>query len=129
MDSSVSSLMERNVVEVGLEDTVYRVEEILDSHNLSCVPVIDADGKCFGVISAPDLVHFHKLRKNSQTARAWEVCTHKVIEVTSVITIKEAAEIMAEHRIHHLVVTDGNAIIGIISSIDIVKRCLLNKTV
>jgi CBS domain-containing protein len=129
MDSSVTTLMESNVVEVGLEDTVDRVEEILDSHDLSCVPVIDADGKCFGVISAPDLVHFHKLRKNSQTARAWEICTHKVVEVTSVMTIREAAETMAEHRIHHLVVTKGNTIIGIVSSIDIVKKCLLNKMV
>ena len=127
MDNSVTSLMEKNVVEVGIDDTVARVEEILDSNKLSCVPVIDADGKCFGVISAPDLVHFHRLRKISQTAHAWEVCTHKVIEIAPTISVGDAAELMIEHKIHHLVVTDQDAIKGVVSSIDIVKRCLLNK--
>lgn len=124
MDNSVTSLMERNVVEVGIDDTVAGVEEILDSNKLSCVPVIDADGKCFGVISAPDLVHFHRLRKMSQATHAWEVCTHKVIEVAPTISISDAAELMIEHKIHHLVVTERDAIKGIVSSIDIVKRCL-----
>jgi CBS-domain-containing membrane protein len=45
------------------EDTVERVEELLRSHRLSSVPVVDAKGAIFGIISASDLLHFHWMRK------------------------------------------------------------------
>jgi CBS domain-containing protein len=125
LDQLISSLMEQHIVSVGLEDSIGRVEEILDIRKLSCVPVVDAENRCFGVISAPDLVHFHRLRKNPASAKAWEICTHRVIEVAPTLSVREAAELMVAHRIHHLVVVDGEAIIGIVSSLDLVRDCLL----
>ena len=61
MDKTISSLMTKNIVTVDAEDTVDRVEAIMDTHKLSCVPVIDSQGGCFGVISSSDLMHFHTL--------------------------------------------------------------------
>jgi CBS domain-containing protein len=113
--------MGENVITVKLNDTVETVEKILDSHQLSCVPVINTQGECFGVISAPDLVHFHNARKNPIAERAWEMCTHKIIEVSSDISVREAAELMVKNNIHHLVVIEEGSIKGIISSIDILK--------
>jgi CBS domain-containing protein len=113
--------MEKNIVVVGLDDTVDQVNQILDLHKLSCVPVIDSKGECFGVICATDLVPFHKARRKSKAERAWEVFTHKVIEVSPTLSIKEATELMTENHIHHLVVTENKSIKGIVSSIDLLK--------
>jgi CBS domain-containing protein len=121
MRKQITSLMGENVITVKLNDTVETVEKILDSHQLSCVPVINTQGECFGVISAPDLVHFHNARKNPIAERAWEMCTHKIIEVSSDISVREAAELMVKNNIHHLVVIEEGSIKGIISSIDILK--------
>ena len=63
--------MNETVVTVSLNDTAEAVEKIMDTKNLSCIPVIDTDGKCFGVISAPDLMHFDQARKNPLAERAW----------------------------------------------------------
>jgi len=127
MDKPISSLMEKYITTVDINDTVDKVEELLDSHKLSCVPVVDSKGGCFGVISAPDLVHFHAIRKNPRAVRAWEVCTHKIIEVSPDISVKEAAELMVKNKVHHIVITENEIIRGIVSSIDIVEEYLLKQ--
>lgn len=125
MQAQITSVMEENLVTVSLNDTTEAVEKVMASHNLSCVPVINSEGNCFGVISAPDLVQFHQARKDPNAERAWEMCTHKIIEVTADISIKRAAELMLEHSIHHLVVTEGGSVKGIVSSLDIIRGCLI----
>jgi CBS domain-containing protein len=124
MNKQITSLIEESVITVALNDTVETVEKVLDSHHLSCVPVINAQGECFGVISAPDLVHFHSARKNPIAERAWEMCTHKTIAVSADISVKEAAELMVENNIHHLVVVEDGSVKGIVSSIDILRGAL-----
>jgi len=125
MKNQITALIGENVITVKLNDTVETVEKVLDSNQLSCVPVINAQGECFGVISAPDLVHFHNARKNPGAECAWEMCTHKIIEVSSDISVKEAAELMVKNNIHHLVVAEGGSIKGIVSSIDIIRGYVL----
>ena len=126
MRKLITSLLEKNVISVKLNDTVATVEKIMDSHQLSCVPVINAQGECFGVISAPDLVHFHNAHKNPLAERAWEMCTHRIIEVSSDISVKEAAELMLENNIHHLAVIEDGSITGIVSSLDMLREYILS---
>jgi CBS domain-containing protein len=128
MKKQITSLIEEDVITVALNDTVDTVEQVLDSHQLSCVPVINDRGECFGVISAPDLVHFHNARKNPSAERAWEMCTHKTIEVSPGISVKQAAELMVKNNIHHLVVVEDGSIKGIVSSIDILRGAVLSET-
>lgn len=59
--------------------------------------------------------------------RAWEICTHKVLEVAPGIFINEASELMVGNKIHHLVVTENNVIKGIVSSIALIREGMLNK--
>jgi CBS domain-containing protein len=126
MRKQITSLIGESVITVELNDTVETVEKVLDSNQLSCVPVINAQGECFGVISAPDLVHFHNARKNPIAERAWEMCTHKTIEVSPDISVKEAAALMVKNNIHHLVVIEDGSIKGIVSSIDIIRGAVFS---
>jgi predicted transcriptional regulator len=125
MDKPISSIMEKQVITVDLNDTVENVEKLMHSNRLTCVPVIDSDIKCFGVISAPDLSHFYALRENPKAKRAWEVCTHKIIEVSPDISIREAVELMMENKIHHLVVSQDKTIVGIVSSLNVIQEYLI----
>lgn len=127
MDKPISSLMERSVKVVDLDATVDEVETLLDANGLSSVPVIDPDGAVFGIISAPDLVHFHHLRKNAKAVRAWEVCTHKVIEVPPDMPVKDAAKLMVLKKVHHLIVRKDADFMGVVSSIDLVDKYLLDR--
>ena len=41
-----NSIMMEAVVTVSLNDNAEAFEKIMDTKNLSCIPVIDTDGKC-----------------------------------------------------------------------------------
>ncbi|MGY5449972.1 CBS domain-containing protein [Agarivorans sp. MS3-6] len=126
MNSRVTSFMESNVISVELDDSAEKVCEVLDANKLHCVPVLTPDGKIFGVISATDLVHFNTLHVNPKLEHAWELCTHKVIEVAPDMSVQEAGELMVKEKVHHLVVMEGTFFIGIVSATDIL-RAYLNK--
>lgn len=128
MDVTISSVMQKNILTVNVDDPVQMVECLLNQTKLSFVPVIDGCGTCFGVISAPDLVHFHLTRKCPKKVRAWEICTHRVIEVGPEVSVQEAARIMIENQIHHLMVTEGEIMKGVVSSIDLLRYCLVDQS-
>jgi len=120
MDNPISSLMNKHIATVDINDTIDKVEKIMDLHKLKFALVIDSNQGCFGVISYSDIVHFHERGKNSKTERAWELCTHKVIEVSPDTSAREAAKLMVKHKINHIVITENKIIKGIVSSIDFV---------
>ncbi|MDA1116993.1 MAG: CBS domain-containing protein [Proteobacteria bacterium] len=68
-------MMAKTVRTVGTEDTIENVDTMLTSHKLSAVPVVDAKGVVFGIVSSLDLLHFHAAKKNPKAVRAWELCT------------------------------------------------------
>jgi len=125
MDKPISYMMRKSVWTVDSEDTVERVEELLSSHRLSSVPVVDSKRAIFGIISASDLVNFHAARKNPKAVRAWEICTYKPIEVGPTATIGEVARLMVKNKIHHVVVSENGSIVGFVSSLDFVEQYVL----
>ena len=124
--------MTKHVISVDMQDTVEKVEHILNSHKLASVPVIDSarsslQNECFGIISPPDLARFHELKKNSKSVQAWEICSYKPIEVSPDQIVMDAAQIMVTNGIHHLVVTENKTIKGFVSSLDLIKEYLLQE--
>lgn len=122
MDKPVSLLMDKHITTVDFNDTIFKVEGIMNSRKLSLVVVIDSNQNCFGVISYPDIVRFHAMGRNPKNERAWELCTHKVVEVSSDTSASETAKLMLKHKIHHVVVTENELIVGVISSNDFVTE-------
>jgi len=120
LDLPVTSIMEENVVTVGINDPVAKVQQVM-SLGLSCIPVLDTREKCFGVISCSDLTHFELLERNPKIEKAWEICSHRVITIDVDTTIAQACSLLLEHGVHHLVVTRKQVIAGIISSLDLVR--------
>ncbi len=117
----LSSIMEESVTLVDVDDTVEDVECILAAHKYSCVPVVDPDGHCFGIITSNDILKFHMMGRNPKKVRAWEICTHLTIEVDPELSIKDASILMIKNKIHHLVVSSENCIIGIVSSVNLLE--------
>ena len=128
MDRPISYLMTKSVWTADCEDTVERVEELLNSHRLSFVPIVDSKGVIFGIISASDLAHFHAARKNPKAVRAWEICTHKPIEVGPTATVGDVARLMVKNKIHHVVISENRSVVGFVSSLDFVEQYVLKGT-
>lgn len=121
MQQLISSIMAESVTVVNIDDTVEDVECVLGAYKYSCLPVVDPDQHCFGIITSNDLTRFHMQKGNAKKVRAWEICSHQLIEVPPSLPIGDAAQLIINNNIHHLIITENNSVTGIVSSIDLLK--------
>ncbi len=125
MNQPISSLMQRPVTGVGMDDTVAQVEALLSKLHLTWVPVLEPTKRdAAGVISATDLVAFHAQGRDAEATRAWQMCSYKPVVVDADTPIAMVAALMVERGIHHVVVTDRHGIAGVVSSLDFVRTFL-----
>jgi CBS domain-containing protein len=112
--------------------TVYTVEagaplseavRLLNAHKIGAVVVVDAKGKVAGILSERDIVR--RLEGNPAELLASPVrsaMTAKVITATRAHAVSDLMELMTRHRIRHIPVVEGTALVGIVSIGDVVKR-------
>ncbi len=117
----ISELMTRDPNVVDADANMAQVEELINRQKSHSMPVIDASGRCFGIITSKDLVRLKRSPSYRGYSRAWEVCSHNVVNIDVNATVKQAADSMIEHNIHHLMVVDGEAIRGIVTAVDLLK--------
>jgi predicted transcriptional regulator len=122
MNEPIASLMERRVWSIDMDDTVADIEALFADKGLTWAPVLESGRTVIGVISAADLLQFRAHGREPAAARAWQLCTYRPITVAAHTPIAEVARLMVERRIHHVVVTEGDGIVGIVSSLDFVRR-------
>ena len=127
MNELISHVMAKTVWTAVMEDTAEDVEDLLNRRSLSAVPVVDADGGIFGIVSAADISHVHAAKKNPKAVRAWELCTHKPVAVRPETSVGEVARLMIKHKIHHILVTKNGKLCGIVSALDFVQRFVLRN--
>lgn len=121
MSQAISSLMQREVFSVGPDDTMQAVEAQMVARGLSWVPVADPNGVMLGVISSVDLLRLQVEGKEAAKICAWQICTYKPITVRPDTPVSEVARLMVETNVHHVVVTEGADIKGVVSSFDFVR--------
>lgn len=124
MDRPISSMMAKTLVCVSSEDSLEAVESILARRRVSAVPVLDCDGRLFGILTATDIMRLHCERKNFRAVRAWEACTYKPLEVSPDTPAREVAALMVKHRMHHVLVTENGELRGLVSAYDFVEQRL-----
>lgn len=122
MKRDVSSMMQRDVCVVGMDDSIASVEQRLAQKHLTWAPVAEAGGAILGVISAADLLRFRAEGRDADAVRAWQMCTYRPTTVSADADLGEIARLMVQRNIHHVVVSEGGAIAGVLSSLDFVRE-------
>ena len=120
MDDSITTLMQTPVRSIDMDATLAEVQRQFDEHRLSWAPVVDPDGLVLGVIADADLQHWRQ--RDFDAARAWQACTWKPIAASPGDSLGEVARRMVDLHVHHVVVMDGPAMVGVVSSLDFVRR-------
>ena len=124
----VGDAMTPNPVSISEADSLAEAVGLLNSNKISGMPVVDPSGELVGFLSQTDLI---KAQANPQLQANWrglavgQIMTKPALTIPSTATLEQAARLMAERRVHRLVVTDATATpIGIISASDLVRSWL-----
>jgi CBS domain-containing protein len=110
----LEEVMTTGVVAVKDADTLGEARERMESLDIHALPVTDRFGVLVGIVSSEDLVRGHEL-----TLPVSRVMTSPVHTLPPDAEARAAVTLMREHRHHHLVILEGQKIVGMVSSLDL----------
>ena len=103
------------------ETSVYKAIEMMSDRRVGALLVM-CDEKLDGIVSERDYARKVILQgRSSREMRVREIMTAPVITASTHDTVDDCMRTMTEHRIRHLPVVDGNAVVGMLSIGDLVK--------
>jgi CBS domain-containing protein len=124
----VRDLMQREVKTVHPDDTVNDVVVTLTDSHISAVPVVDGTGHMVGVISSTDILTSEAEARDEVEREALfqqmivrDIMTRRPLAVSPDVDVREAAQQMLYAEVHRLFVTEGDKLMGVISTTDIVR--------
>ena len=128
----VAEIMTRQLITVSTETSLQEVHRITGEHSIRHLPVL-RKGKLAGIISRTDLerVSFMNDPNSANVVEAMlpllnaeNLMTRSPVTLTADQTVRDAAEIFKDGKIHALPVIEAERIAGIITTTDLIKLML-----
>jgi len=127
----VRNWMSKNVITVEEEDSMQHASSIMREHKIRMLPVM-RKGELVGIISDTDLkrasasdatmLDIHELLYLISRIKVHEIMSRNPITVPDDYTVEETAEVLMEHNISGVPVTDSDGkVVGVITRHDIFK--------
>ena len=143
---TAKDIMTKEVITVKPDSSVEELASLLVKNEISGVPVVDASGALYGIVTENDLISrnkrlhiptvvsfldaaiylesskkFEQEVKRLTATKVGDICIRKVITITEETSIVDIATIMAEKKVHMLPVVKDRKVMGIIGKRDIVQ--------
>ena len=115
---SLLDIMTASVPTIHRDKLICEVEGIFDAEKIGGAPVVDDLGIIVGFVSMTDIVHFDFIGGDPYVARVWEIASPRMVTIEVSASPRDAARKMLDEHAHNLVVVDGAAVVGILSSFD-----------
>lgn len=116
MPVTVAHVMTHNVIFAAPDHTIAHVRELMVGKKIHALPVVAQNRQVQGIVTTIDLAA--NLHDDTPVS---DVMSEKVIRLSATKPVSEAARLMREHHVHHLVVADKDTVVGILSSYDLLK--------
>jgi CBS domain-containing protein len=128
----VSKIMSTNLVTVHHGDPVSKVRQIIREHGVHHVPVVSGQ-KLIGIVSYSDVLRVSFGDAFNTDERAVDATLDHTMTLEQLMQreptvvredspIREAADILAQGNFHALpVVSDGNKLVGMVTSTDLIR--------
>ena len=117
----VRDVMAKNVKTVKTDDTVHAAVKKMNKFDIGSV-IVTASGRPVGIITETNIMRrIVGPRMDPATIWAKDIMTGPLITIDPNADLTEAAKLMAKNNINRLPVMDGNKLVGLLSSTDILK--------
>jgi CBS domain-containing protein len=120
MNSSVSNIMIKELTTLGPDEKVGRAAEIFKSKRIHHLPIVD-NGNLVGLITTHDLWNKHIQPDDFENIVIKDIMSKKLIKLSPDDKIGTAAELFLDNRFHALPVVDGDKIVGLITTFDVLR--------
>jgi len=128
--------MTKEVLTINVTNSLREANALFSKYNIRHIPVVSGE-KLIGILSKTDIlrISFGNTFGEDQTGSDEaifdmlsinQVMKHSPVTIESEDTLKDAAEILAKHEFHALPVVEGEKLVGIITTTDIIK-CFLEQ--
>jgi CBS-domain-containing membrane protein len=128
----VREVMSAPAITVAPDTPVRATLRILDEHNITALPVVDAHGSILGVVSEADLLReavlpdgrahmipVH-LAETAPAQRVADVMSHCALTVSGGSDLVDAVDMMTSTMVKSLPVVDDGVVVGVVSRKDVV---------
>lgn len=127
----VSTIMTKNLVALTRSDNLERAELLFNRYKIKHMPVVSGEA-IIGMLSYTDLMRISFAEASSigsdtletvvfNNFSIEEVMVKDVVTISTDTTIKEAAQILAEKEFHALPVLKDGALVGIVTTTDLLN--------
>jgi CBS domain-containing protein len=106
------------------EATVYEAVAMMADKSVGALLVVSG-GKLSGIVSERDYARKVILKgKHSHEMQVKEIMTSPVLTITPEHSVEDCMRVITAHRIRHLPVVEGDALVGMISIGDVVRSII-----
>ncbi|KAA1243320.1 CBS domain-containing protein [Aquimarina sp. RZ0] len=130
----VSSIMTSDVITLNNTDTLEKAEQLFKNHNIRHIPVVNG-AQIIGMLSYSDLLRISFADAIGDDEQEIDTVVYNMFTIEQVMakslvtvdpntTIKEVAEILSTKEFHALPVVDNKALIGIVTTTDLINFLL-----
>jgi CBS domain-containing protein len=117
----ISDVMTEGVVTADTGDTLQHVGELMRDRNVGSVVICDGD-RPVGLITDRDLALVVVADRVDTATAAGQHASRPIVTGEVEMDLEEAVAIMIQHRIRRLPVTQGDALVGIVTIDDLAVR-------
>ncbi|MFL6506646.1 MAG: cyclic nucleotide-binding/CBS domain-containing protein [Nitrososphaeraceae archaeon] len=126
MTTTINSIMRKQLETIEGTASVQQAAKKMKDKNVSSLVVVDESGLPQGLVSERDLVRKVCTTDVSiSTVKNKEVMSSPLITISSRSSLSEAADMMLQHNVRHLLVVDNDNVnkpIGIITPLDFTRH-------
>ncbi len=118
MDDPVSSVMTKGALSIKSSKNLNDAIIIMSDFDVGSLLVVD-NGNASGIITSKDIIKVLAQDKDLKKVKVKEVMQTPIIKIKAVDTISSALLKMKEQKINHLIVVDGEKIIGMVNPLNL----------
>jgi CBS domain-containing protein len=123
-----ADVMQKGVISVSPELSLGDLEEFLTTEDIGGAPVLGITGQVVGIVSKTDIVRALSDENGRSLADFAEadltvedVMTSDVLTVKPSDDLRDVARRMIDGHVHRLLVCDGEEVVGIITTFDLLR--------
>ncbi|NPD90099.1 MAG: CBS domain-containing protein [Asgard group archaeon] len=118
IDDPVSSVMTKGILFVKSSKNLEEAVKIMSEFDIGSLLVSD-NGKAVGIITSKDIVKILAKGDDLKKVKVKDVMQEPILKIPAHETISSALLKMKEQKINHLIVVDGEKIIGMVNPLNL----------